>query len=135
MSGQPNPNQIMQQFDDAWNSHNVDQLMSLFAGDAAVQLQPAIPGLPDTYRNQAQIRMMLQGILPGSQVESQGAQGNGNEVSWQSRISSNAFRQLGLDTLNCQLQLTMNPQGKVERLTITFPPDMVALIQAAPRTR
>ncbi|HET7036852.1 MAG TPA: hypothetical protein VFI42_14300 [Thermomicrobiaceae bacterium] len=137
MSGQPNADnmEVVRQFDSAWNSHNVDQLMGLFAGNPVVELRPAIPGLPDTYRNTEQIRMMLQALLPGSQVESQGAREQGNEIDWQARLSSDAFRQLGLDTLTCDMRATLNAQGKIEHLAVGFPPDMVALIQGAPRTR
>lgn len=127
--------EIVRQFDSAWNSHDVDQVMRLFADNPLVELRPAIPGLPDTYRNTDQLRMMLQALLPGSHVESQGARAQGNDVTWQASLSSDTFRQLGLATLTSDLQATLNQQGKIERLAVLFPPDLVALIQGAPKTR
>ena len=135
MSEQVTPSDIMHQFDQAWNQHNVDQVMGSFADDGVVEIRPGLPGMPDTYRNKTQIQRFVDGLMRGVHVESHDAEARGDELRWRSRISSDEFRQLGLDTLSCDVELKLNQQGKVERLVVTVPPSVVALIEGAPKTR
>ena len=87
---------LAQSFDKAWNSHDVDEVMTFFPDDAVVRTVPPLPGGPEEYRGPQQIREWVQSLISGFHVESGDHQVKGDEITWLSTIRSDGLRQLGL---------------------------------------
>ena len=90
-------------FDAAWNAHDEDGVLDLFADDAVARLVPAPPGEPEAYEGKSQIRDFVRRHMPGFHVESRDhrAAGHqeevGNRAVWESTISSDRFRDSGTE--------------------------------------
>ncbi|HET6313207.1 MAG TPA: nuclear transport factor 2 family protein [Chloroflexia bacterium] len=119
---------FMTQFDAAWNRHDLDAAVGYYADDAVVALEPAPPGLPGIFTGKDEIRGFIQMLLPGFHVESSNARANGDTLTWDSRITADAFRSMGVDEAECVTEVVVR-DGKVQRFTPTFSPATLAKIQ------
>ena len=123
------PVAVIGAFDDAWNLHDVEGVLAFFADDAVVTLVPPPPGAPGTYNGTEEIRGFVQGLISGFRVASRNHRVIGDAVTWESTVSSDAFRQLGIDPVECSAEAVR--REKITSFTVTFSPDTVRKLQAA----
>jgi hypothetical protein len=121
------PITVIQDFDAAWNAHDLDRALSFFTDDAVVRLVPAPPGEGE-YAGKAQIREWAQGLMTGFQVASSDHQLSGDRITWRFRVSSDAFRSMGIDPVEGTSEATL--QGdRLRSFTVTFSPETVSKMQ------
>ncbi len=118
------------QLDAAWNRHDLDGALGYYADDAVVSLVPAPPGVPGTFTGKDEVRGFIQMLLPNFHVESRNFQANGDTLTWDSRITGDTFRALGVDVVECTTEAVVQ-DGKIKRFTPTFSPATVAKLQQA----
>ncbi len=118
------------QFDAAWNRHDLEGVLGYYADDAVVTLSPAPAGLPATYTGRDEISAFVQMLLPGFHVQSTNVRANGDTITWDSRITCDAFRGMGIDEVECTTKAVVR-DGKVQRFNPTFSPATVAKMQQA----
>jgi ketosteroid isomerase-like protein len=98
-----NPLSVINDFDAAWNAHDVEGVMAFFADDAVVRIEPPPPDeFGGVYTGKEQIRAsFVEPLMPGFHVESRDHQvaghqeGVGDRVIWASTLSGDLFRQMG----------------------------------------
>ena len=99
------PVSIINDFDTAWNAHDVESVMAFFADDAIVKLEPSPPDESGgVYIGKEQIRSgFVQPLMAGFHVESRDHQvaghqeGVGDRVIWCSTFYADAFKEMGAD--------------------------------------
>ncbi len=121
---------IKHEFDGAWNAHDIDAVMRLFADDAVVTLVPPPPGAPGTFRGKEEIRGFVQMLIPGFHVESRNFRVEGDKVTWFSTVSDDFFRQSGVDSADANCEAVVQ-EGKIKSFTPTFTPETLAKLRAA----
>ncbi len=121
---------VQQQLDGAWNSHDLNRALQAFDDNATVTMSPAVPGLPGMLRGKDEIRQFIENLLPGFHVESGNFKADGDRVTWFSEVSSDAFRNLGVDVVESNTSAVIR-NNKVISFTPSFTPDSVSKLQAA----
>ena len=121
---------IQQQFDGAWNAHDRDRVLNLFADDAVVEMVPPPPGAPPLFRGPDQIRQLVDMLIGGFHVESSQFHEEGDRVSWFSTVENDGFRAMGLDSADVTCEAVVH-DGKVQAFTPRFTPSTVARMRAA----
>jgi hypothetical protein len=88
-------------------------------------IEPALPGEPKAYKGKEGIRDFVQRHLPGLQVESRDHQvaghqeGVGDRVIWESFVSSERFRELGVDPAEGMAEAILKG-SKIESFTLSL---------------
>ena len=121
MSTTQNPLSVVQQYDAAWNTHDLEAVMTCFADDAVVT---QVPPPPDggTYQGKEQIRRWVEAQLPGFHVDSRDHHTSGDTVTWTSLVTGDMFRQMGFSQpLEAQAEAVVR-DGKIVSFTATNPP-------------
>jgi hypothetical protein len=127
---------VVEDFDAAWNAHDEDAVLDFFADNAVVKLEPPAPGEPEAYTGKEQIRAFVQTYMPGFHVESRDHQvagyqeGVGERVIWESTVSSDSFRSLGVDPVEGMTEAIFE-SGKVKSFTFTLSQETLAKMQEA----
>jgi hypothetical protein len=121
----------------AINAYDLDLEPSahLFAEDAVV-IQPRLAGLPQIYVGEAQIRWWMRSLATQHVHVSLAAQPDfqylGNHVRWLDTLSGDAFRELGLESIEVQSDAVLNSDRRIESLTTVFTPQAARSIQLPP---
>jgi hypothetical protein len=116
--------------DPAWNQHDAEAALDLYAHDAVVAVTPPPPGAPDTYRGRDEVRTFVAIFIPGFHVSSRNIRQAGDKVTWNSTVSADGLRQLGVDLAEITTEARVK-DGKITSFAVTFAPETVARIQAA----
>lgn len=119
---------IQNEFDPAWNAHDVERVVQCFAEDAVVTTNPPMPGAPPMFRGKEEVRAFVQTVIPGFHVRSAGFRTDGERVTWRSTVAADAFRQAGADSIDCDTEAVVRG-GRVTNFTVTFTPESVAKLQ------
>src|SRR5579859_513756 len=122
--------QYVHQFDAAWNTNNIDEVMKLFAEDAVVQPIPPLPGAPERFVGKAQVRGFVQMLIGNFHVESKNYQQAGDKVTWFATVASDSIRQMGVDALAADCEATVQG-GLAKSFVPRFTPDTLAKLKAA----
>ena len=129
-NGQLDPKRWLDGVDALWNSHNLEGVIDTFTNDAVVKFVPPPPGAPEVATGKEQIRPIIASLLPGFHVESTNHQLAGDRVTWNATASNDAFRSLGIDSVDASGEAMLRGE-KIESFTITFTPETLARLQAA----
>ncbi|HEY0582874.1 MAG TPA: hypothetical protein VGE94_11880 [Chloroflexota bacterium] len=107
----------------AVNAGDIDAASALFTDDAVV-IQPRIGGLPQLYGGQQQLRWWLAGLAQQhiSFGESPPAALVDGHYRWPSQMGVDALRQLGLDTVDVDSDITLAADGRITALIIVYTP-------------
>jgi hypothetical protein len=115
------------------NAYDVEGSLAVFAADAVV-IQPRIGGLPQIYVGREQIRWWLRNLAVqhaqfGRSVSSEA---NGAHVRWSEALSVDAFRQIGLASVEVESDVVLDEAGRIDSLTTVLTPRSARDIQSAP---
>jgi ketosteroid isomerase-like protein len=99
------PVSVINDFDAAWNAHDVEGVLAFFTDEAVVRIDPPPPDeFGGVYTGKEQIRArFVEPLMTGFHVESRDHQlaghqeGVGDRVAWASTLSSDLFRQMGAE--------------------------------------
>jgi ketosteroid isomerase-like protein len=99
------PVSVINDFDAAWNAHDVESVLAFFTDEAVVRIEPPPPDeFGGVYTGKDQIRAgFVEPLMTGFHVESRDHQvaghqeGVGDRVVWASTLSSDLFRQMGAE--------------------------------------
>ena len=99
------PISVINDFDAAWNAHDVEGVVAFFTDDAVVRIEPPLPDeFGGAYTGKEQIRTgFVEPLMPGFHVESRDHQvaghqeGVGDRVIWASTLWSDMFSRLGVE--------------------------------------
>lgn len=109
----------------AEDSNNVDAAVANFASDAVVTLADG-----SKYDTADGVRGWQQALADGHfRLEPVNMQVDGNIVSWTGNISLDAFRNLGIATLDGNWKLDIE-NGKIKTFDFTFTPDALTALTA-----
>ena len=116
----------------AGNSGNVTAMLSHFADDAVLRLDPPLPPpIRPVYQGRDEIREYLwQLVQNGFHVEAGDFYVAGNEVSWQSLVSADLFRRMGVDQAAVSSSAVIEG-GQIRSMTIHYSPQALQQMQAA----
>jgi hypothetical protein len=126
------PVNVINSFDAAANNHNVFDVMDLFSDDSEIRLEPPPPP-PDreVYRGEQEIRDWLHGLFQeGLHIRAHNFQVRGNEVTWQSDISADRYRKMGIDPVNTSNKAVLWG-ALIRSMTLTFSPETVQKMKQA----
>lgn len=124
-------------FDEAWNNHDADKVLSLFTEDAVVKfvMDPVSTGdrkfPPDQLHcGKDQIREFVSQHMPGFHVESKGHEIAGDKIVWTSTFSDDFFKKAGLERVQGMAEAVVKA-GKFESFTVTPSPESAARLKSA----
>lgn len=130
------PVHVIKDFDAAWNAHDTEGVLALFADDAVVRIEPALPGEPEAYAGKEEIGDFVRRHMPGFHVESRDHQvaghqeGVGDRVIWESLVSSDRFRDLGLDPAEGMAEAILKG-SEIESFTFSVSQETLAKMRGA----
>ncbi len=126
------PISVIEAITRAANDRDVTAMLSFFADDAVLQLDPPLPPpIRPLYRGKLEIREYLQQLVwNGFHVRAGDFQVIANGVAWRSKASGEFFRRLGLDTVEIS-SIAIIQGSQIRSLTIHYSPEAVARMQAA----
>lgn len=126
----PSPIEVIETFEDAANHGDVVNMLTIFADDATITYQPALPPFQPVYQGEEQIRNYLRNLITKDfHVDSRNMHVSGNEVTWESTITADPLRKEGID----QAQVTNHAElwgALIHSLTVTPKPQMQKKAQA-----
>ena len=94
----PSPIEVIETMDMAANHGDMVNILNLFTDDATITFQQPFPPFQPSYQGKDQIRSFLQSLITKEyHVTSSNIRVAGNEVTWDSKIKSQALQQLGID--------------------------------------
>ena len=126
-----NPSSFIQtEFVPAMNNHDLEKVVQCFDPKATITFQVAPPGFPSTLQGTEQIRGFFERMIDGFHAEPKDFQATGDQVHWTARITSNMLKQFAVDAAESEATATVK-NGKIVSFIPTFPPDIVAKLQAA----
>jgi hypothetical protein len=133
LAAQESPAQAIETLHASLNAYDVEGSLSVFAADAVV-IQPRIGGLPEIYVGREQIRWWLRNLA------AQHAQfdrpvsldANGAHAHWSESLSVDAFRQIGLASVEVESDVVLDERGHIDSLTMVLTPHSARDIQSAP---
>lgn len=127
---------VVEDFDEAWNAHDEEAVLRFFDDDAVLKLEFSALGEPEVYAGKEQIRGFVRTHMPGFHVESRDHQVAGHQeevgdrVIWESTVSSDSFRNLGVDPVEGMAEAILK-EGKIESYTFTLSQETLAKMQEA----
>lgn len=115
------------------NAYDVEGSLALFAADAVV-IQPRIGGLPQIYVGRAQIRWWLRNLAAQHAQfgQSVSLESNAAHLRWSEFLGADAFRQIGLASVEVESDVVLDDSGRIESLTTVLTPRSARGIQSAP---
>ncbi len=122
------PISVINDFDAAWNAHDVEGVVLFFTDDAVARIEPPPPDeFGGAYTGKEQIRTgFVEPLMPGFHVESRDHQvaghqeGVGDRVIWASTLSSDLFRQMGAEPPVESATEALLQGEKIESFTATL---------------
>ena len=122
------PISVINDFDAAWNAHDVEGVVLFFTDDAVARIEPPLPDeFGGAYTGKEQIRTgFVEPLMPGFHVESRDHQvaghqeGVGDRVIWASTLSSDLFRQMGAEPPVESITEALLQGEKIEFFTATL---------------
>src|SRR5207248_4583143 len=98
------------------NAYDVEASLSVFAADAVV-IQPRIGGLPQIYVGREQIRWWLNNLAAQHAQfdQSVASEAIGAHVRWSESLSVDAFRQVGLASVEVESDAVLDDVGASTR--------------------
>jgi hypothetical protein len=121
---------LLTTFIETWNSRDVARIVDLFA-ETAVLTTPPFPGLPSSFRGKEEIRQAVELYIPGFQATLTGAQRHGDRLHFTARVSADALRQLGVETVDEENDLVVGGDGKVTSFTVGYTAESQAVLERA----
>ena len=121
---------VVDEFDAAWNAHDVAAIMRFIGDDSVVTFTPPPPGESGVYRGRDEIRRFVETHLPGFHVDSRSHQVVGDSVSWLATAAADSFRQLGLDQVVFDCTAAIRG-GTITSFAVKMTPETLAKLQAA----
>ena len=115
------PVNVIDSFNAAANNHNLTDAMDLFSDDSEVRLEPPPPP-PDreVYRGEHEIRDWLHGLFQEKlHIRASNFHVSGNEVTWQTEISADRYRRMGIDPLKTSNKAVLWG-ALIRSMTMTF---------------
>jgi hypothetical protein len=114
------------------NAYDVDGSLAVFAADAVV-IQPRIGGLPQIYVGRDQIRWWLRNLAAQHAQfgRSVSPEADGARVRWSESLSLDAFRQIGLASVEVESDVVLDETGRIDSLTTVLTPRSARDIQSA----
>lgn len=121
---------VQNHLDPAWNSHDIERVLECFDEHATITFSPPVPGIQSSARGKEEIRTLAETLLPGFHVDSKNIKVEGNQVKWYARLTSDVFRNLGVDVVECNATATIR-NNKVQTLTPSITDDSITKLRAS----
>jgi hypothetical protein len=117
----------------AINGPDVDASAKTFSEDAVV-LVPRVGGLPQIYIGHQQIRWWLSNLMAQhAHFElASGLRADGNHVHWSDAFSVDAFRQLGVASVDVNADAVLTSDRYIQSLTIVLTPEAARNLAVTP---
>jgi LPXTG-motif cell wall-anchored protein len=132
VSAQPqDPGSVFGAFEAAFNAHDEEATLILFADDGVVRTSPPSPGTTGVFSGTDQIRAWLRGSLAQGNVheESSSIQVVGNTVTALSSTATDALTQLDASPAESNVEVVVQA-GRIQSMTRAGTPQWVAKLQA-----
>ncbi len=110
-------NLVQDEFIGAWNAHDADKLMGLFADDVIVTIDPPFPGAPPVFNGKAEAQGFVGGFISGIRVDAHNYRESANHVTFDATVSADATRMLGVEGVEQTDDVEIR-DGKVAAFTI-----------------
>jgi ketosteroid isomerase-like protein len=132
----PDPASVIQDVVRAANSCDTEAMVRHFAGDATLMLSPPLPPpFRPVYHGRDGVREYVRELVKCDfRVESGGFRASGDRVTWRSRVSADAFRQMGLEHAEATSEAVVW-RGLIQSIAIHYSPESLAVMQEALATR
>ncbi len=132
----PDPVTVIETAIRSANHGDITNMVSLFADDAVVKLEPPMPPpLCSAYHGRQEIEQYLrQLVTKGFHVEATNFTVVGDVVSWQSCIATDLLRNMGVDQATVKSQAVVDG-ALIRSLTIHYSPEVEGKLKAAAAVR
>ena len=130
------PVNVIDSFNAAANNHNVVDAMDLFSDASEVRLEPPPPP-PDreVYSGEQEIRDWLYGLFQENlHIRASNFHVSGNEVTWQTDISADRYRRVGIDPVRTTNKAVLWG-ALIRSMTMSFGPETVQKMRQAAAQR
>jgi ketosteroid isomerase-like protein len=128
------PVQAVEALHAALNAADVERSSALFTDDAVV-IQPRIGGMPQAYVGQEQIRWWLRNLAAQHAqwtVAQPARVVDPVTLEWIDSFSLDAYRELGLDSVEIRSDVVLAADGRIASLTTVLSPAAARSVQIAP---
>lgn len=116
---------------EAANRRDLDGMMSHFAEDAVLTLNPKLPAQRAVYRGRQEIRDFVQRIMEsGLYVEHGKFETSGDEVSWHSTVSGGLFAEAGIEQAEVATRAIVQG-GLIRAIDIHYSSQTIRQLEAA----
>ncbi len=116
---------------EAANRGDLDGMLSHFAQDAVLTLNPRLPALRTVYRGRQAIRDFIRRIMEsGMHVEHGPFETSGDEVRWHSTVSGGLFAEAGIERADVASQAIVQG-GLIRAIDIHYDAETVRRLEAA----
>ncbi len=130
-TGATDPMAVVQAFDDASNSGDLERVLAFFSDDAVIRtVPPPLPPSPEIPTGKQQIREWFEPQMPNLHVASSNLKTSGDTVMWDATVSGDLFRQMGIDSFDVLAEAVVKG-GKITSFTVTQNPEAVSKFQKA----
>lgn len=128
---QPNYQQIIDEFNKAWNENRPHDVLNFFADNGFIENLPPPPhNQQNHWEGKDQMLGFIQAQIQGFHVNPSPIKvDGGNKVIWNFEASSDIFRSLGVEPSKGVAQAVFEGD-KIRSFTITFSPETVATMAA-----
>lgn len=126
------PEEVVLSQMEPWNSGDVEAAMELYADDASVKIQPALPpGSPDQHSGKAELRAWFNELAAMNfELDVEVVKVDGNTVTTRTETWSDPTREIGVAPLIATEVYTVE-DGKIAGWTWTLSDESLAAIEAA----
>jgi hypothetical protein len=132
---QPDPESLIQSWNDALNEGDVDAALEYLADDAVVTIVPPPPDMSGVFSGKDQIRGWYEGnVAQGGFNEFVEIKVDGDKVSWVSKFGMEEWQKIGVDSLKT-LGEGIFVDGKFQSYTVTIPPESLAELPPPPEQK
>ena len=129
--GVTDPMALVQGFNEASNSGDVERVLAFFSDDATIRtVPPPQPPAPEIPTGKQQIREWFEPQMANLHVESRNMRAGGDSVTWDATVSGDLFRQMGIDSFDVTAEAVVKG-GKITSFTVTQTPETVSRFQKA----
>ena len=96
------PMAVVQAFNDASNSGEIERILAFFTDDAVIRtVPPPPPPAPEVSTGKQQIREWFEPQMPNLHVVSSNLKTSADTVTWDATVSGDMFRQIGDRLIRC----------------------------------
>jgi len=132
VSAQPqDPGSVFREFEAAFNAHDEEATLTVFADDGVVRTTPPAPGTTGVFSGKDQVRAWLRGSLAQGNVheESSSIQVAGNTLTALSRTTTDALEKLDASPAESNVEVVVQA-GRIQSMTRAGTPEWAAKLQA-----